>query len=259
MRTVVCVFLFLLLVGPARPARAITFHDAPAFTQRVAQVLQFLLQTRQVINGVRDNLSAFRQAYEGLKDWRNMGWVDTLRLLESPWFDKVEGIDQIRQAATATVMTAEQAHGLWADIDGLSRWEQSRRYRTDPWYRRKVDSLRRQSQRARAQRSAFVRQMQAQNRQLIEDVAKTKRIHEAIKEENRRTPVNHGKIASLQAELAALQTRSHGEQIMLTNQRAIMFLVGEDDAQRVYVETMESDWLDGNSQAMKKFGRGFAR
>lgn len=250
---------FLAVVGRARPAEAFVFHDGPAFVQRVAQLLQFIIQTRQIINGARDNLAAFKQAYEGLRDWRNLGWVDTLRVLDAPWLDGVKGIDDVRAAATAAVMTVEQATGLWEDLQGLEQWKRSGRYGSDPWFRRKVDSLTRQSKRARAQRAAFLRQMQSENQQLIDDVRKIERIHKEIEKENRKAPVNHAKIATLQAELAALQARSFGQNVMLTNQRAIMFLVGEDEAQRVYRETIDSDWLDGNARAMREFGKGFAK
>ena len=259
MKRFVVALALAVTVGISRPSHAFIFHDGPAFLQRTASLIQFIVQTRQIINGARDNLSAFKQAYEGLKDWKNLGWVDTLKLLDSPWLDNVKGIDDVRLAATATVMTVEQASGLWGDLQGLERWQRSSRYRTDPWYRRKVDSLTRQSRRARAQRAAFVRQMQAQNQQLIDDVKKIERIHGEIEKENKKSPVNHAKITTLQAELAAMQARSQGQSIMLRNQQAIMFLVGEDEAQRVYMETIDSDWLDGNAQAMKAFGRGFAR
>jgi hypothetical protein len=259
MKKLMLVLVFAAVVGRAERAHAFIFHDGPAFVQRVASLLQFVIQTRQIINGARDNLAAFKQAYEGMKDWKNMGWVDTLKVLESPWLDGVQGIDQIRNAATATVMTAEQAGGLWSDIDGMRKWKSSGRYRTDSWFRRKIDALNRQSRRARDRRAAVVRQMQSQNRQLIEDVKKIERIHGEIERENKKAPVNHGKIASLQAELAALEARSQGENIMLVNQRAIMFLVGEDDAQRDYTETIDSDWLDSNSRSMREFGKGFAK
>jgi hypothetical protein len=259
MKKLVMLLVLASVVGRAERADAFIFHDGPAFVQRVASLLQFVIQTRQIINGARDNLAAFKQAYEGMKDWKNMGWVDTLKVLESPWLDGVKGIDDIRNAATATVMTAEQANGLWSDIDGMRHWKSSGRYRTDSWFRRKVDALTRQSRRARERRAAFVRQMQAQNRQLIDDAKKIERIHNEIERENKKSPVNHGKVASLQAELAALEARSQGENIMLVNQRAIMFLVGEDDAQRDYTETLDTDWLDGNSRAMRAFGKGFAK
>jgi hypothetical protein len=35
--------------------------------------------------------------------------------------------------------------------------------------------------------------------------------------------------------------------------------VGEDEAQRSYRETVDSDWLDENSRALRAFGRGFAK
>jgi len=246
-------------LGAERKAEAFVFHDGPAFAQRLAQALVYLNQYYQMTVGIKGQLQAFKDAYEGGKDWRNMGWIDTLKLLDSPWFDSVEGIDGIRATTWTTVMTAEQATKLWQGLDDISKWKANSRYRSDPWYRRKVDSLRKQSDRARATRATLMRQMQAQNRQLVEDVKKVKKVRDQIDAESKKNPINHARIASLQGELAAVQARYQGENLMLKNQQAIMFLVGEDNAYRVFLETMESDWIDGNSKAVRDFGKGFSK
>jgi hypothetical protein len=247
------------ILGVARPAAAFVFHDGPAFTQRVLWMYQQFQQYRQMVTTADSHLRTIKSALRGDMDWRNLGWLDTLQILDSPWLDGVKGIDEIRLATTASVMTAEQATRLWADVEGLGRWKRNRRYERDAWFRAKIDSISRQSGRARAQRAALVRQMQAQNRALIEDVKKIKRLRDAIERESKKTPVNHPRIASLQAELAATEAKYQGENMMLANQRAIMFLVGEDDAYRSYLETTQSEWLDRNNRSVLEFGRGFAR
>src|SRR4051812_41175701 len=143
-----------IMLGSARQANAFIFHDGLAFAQRGVQLYQFLVQTREIIGQAKDNLAAFKAAYAGLKDWRNLGWLDALELVNSPWLDDVKDIDQIRLATMATVMTGEQAGKLWGDVDHWDDWRSSARYRRDSWFRRKVESLMRQSKRARAQRGA---------------------------------------------------------------------------------------------------------
>lgn len=258
-RTSVVAVIVAVLVASAPRAEAITFHDAPAFAQRVAQFTQYLIQWRQIIGAARDHLAAFRSAYEGMKDWKSFGWLDTLDIVNMPWFDGVEGIDEVRNVTFHTVMSVDQAIALWDDADSLSKLKSNSRYRTDPWYRAKVDSLFRQSKRARAQRAALLRQMQAQNRALIEDVKKIKRLRDEIEKANKEKPVNQAKVTSLQAELAAVEAKYQGENIMLANQRAIMFLVGEDEAQRSYIETRDNGWIEQNKRGMRELGRGFAR
>jgi hypothetical protein len=249
----------LVLAALPRPARAFVFHDGPAFAQRALWIYQQFQRYRQMINAANDTLHTLQTAMKGGQNWRNLGWLDTLQILDSPWLDSVKGIDDIRAATTATVMTVEQATKLWSDVEGLGHWKNSGRYQRDGWFRSKIDSIGRQSVRARAQRAAVVRQMQAQNRELIEDLKKIKRLRDAIEEETTKSPVNHARITSLQAELAATEAKYQGENMMLVNQRAIMFLVGEDEAYRSYLEATQSDWLDRNNRGVLDFGRGFAR
>jgi hypothetical protein len=234
-------------------------HDLAAITQRAAQFTQYLIQFNQIITAARSHLAAFKQVYEGLKDWRNLGWADVLQIVDLPWFDGVEGIDDIRRATYVSVMSVQQAQALWNNVDDLQRWRSNPRYRTDPWFRAKVDSLLRQSKRARATRAALLRQMQMQNRAVTNDVKKIKRIRDAIEQENRRTPVNQGKIASLQAEIAAVEARYKGEDLMLKNQQAIIFLVGEDEAQRAYLETRDRGWIVSNNARLRAFGPAMSR
>lgn len=249
----------VVLSARSRVASAWAFHDGPAFAQRVTVLLQQLHQYRQIVSATKGHMELFRNAYKGSKDWKNLGWVDTLKVLDSPWLDKVRGIDEIRLATATTVLTAEQATKLWSDVKGLTEWERSARYRKDLWFRRKIDSIRRQSRRARDQRAALVRQMQSQNRALIEDVKKIQRLRDAIQAESAKSPVNQARVTSLQAELSATEAKYQGENLMLRNQQAIMFLVGEDDAYESYLEVSRSDWLDQNSTSVLDFGRGLAR
>jgi hypothetical protein len=249
---------------PVKRAEAFAFVDYSALAQRLALFIQYMVQFRQLLRAGQDSLAAFKSAYEGLKNWKNMGWVDTLELVNMPWFDGVDGIDEIRNVTTLSVMSADQAMALWHDADGAKDWRKNPRYQTDPWYRRRVDALFRESKRAKAQRAALLRQMQHQNRQLIDDVKHVKDCKEQIAAEHKaadlaKRPVNQAKIGALEADIAATQAKYHGEDLMLRNQQAIMFLVGDDEAQRFYLETLDRGWLEQNHQRMNDFGRGLAR
>jgi len=258
-RALMMLVLLAAMTGSARRAHAWAFHDGPAAVQRVTQLTQFLIQTNQLIGTTRSYVNAFKRAYAGLKDWKHLGWVDTLQIVDMPWFDGVEGIDDIRRATYLTVMTADQAMKLWDNVDWLTSFRDNPRYRSDPWFRSKVDSLVRQSRRARATRAALLRQMSMQNQALIDDVKHIKRLRDAIEAENKQSPVNQAKVTSLQAELNAVEAKYQGQQIVLKNQQAIMFLVGEDDAQRVYLETRDRGWIERNNSRAIEFGRAFSR
>lgn len=252
--------LAVAVVAASRRAEAQwEVHDLAAITQRAAQFAQYLVQFNEIITAARSHLEAFKQVYEGLKDWQNLGWADILQLVDLPWFDGVDGIDDIRRATYVAVMSVQQAEALWDNVNYAERWRSNPRYQSDPWFRANVDSLLRQSKRAQATRAALLRQMQMQNKAVSEDVKKIKRLRDGIEQENRNSPVNQGKIASLQAEIAAVEARYKGEDLMLKNQQAIIFLVGEDDAQRAYLETRDRGWITSNNSSLRALGPAMSR
>jgi hypothetical protein len=249
---------------PARQASAQwAVFDAATLAEDITDLVQTLAQWNEIINTAHTSLQAFRDAYAGLKDWKHLGWVDTLQILQMPWLDGVDGIDDIRNVATLSVMSAGQIDQLWSNMNPDS-WQSNPRYRNDPWYRNKVNSLLRQSKRARATRAALMRQMQAHNQSLTTDIAKIKALRDQIQAENEKPTgangtVNTAKIASLQAEIQALEAKHQGEGLQMANQRAIMFMVGQDDAQRVYLETRDRGWIDSNDKNIRDLGQAIIR
>jgi hypothetical protein len=241
-------------VGSRRAEAQWEVHDLAAITQRATQFTQYLIQFNEVITAARSHLQAFKEVYDGLKDWRTLGWADILQLVDLPWFDGIDGIDDIRRATYLTVMGVQQAEGLWDNVSYSDHRRSNPRYQSDPWFRAKVDSLLRQSKRAQATRAALLRQMQMQNKAVSEDVKKIKRLRDAIEQENQRSPVNQAKVSSLQAEITAVEARYKGEDLMLKNQQAIIFLVGEDEAQRAYLETRDRGWITSNNTRLRAFG-----
>jgi len=241
------------------PAQAWVFHDGPAFAQRLAQYLQVIAQYREIVKTGGQQLMAFKAAYMGLKDWRNYGWVDVLRLADSPWFDGIQGIDDLRKSTTLAVMSAEQAQALWEDAAFYNKMLLNPRYAHDPWYRAKVNELLRQSKRAKGVKTAILRRFQTENKDLIEDVKKIKRIKMDIQTINQTPPVDVAKLTSLQAELTATEAKFQGNSLILKNQQAIMFLMGENDAQKAFEATIDRGWIRGNTRGLKDLGARFTR
>jgi len=258
-RLLMLLVLFCSLSSASKAHAQWQVNDAAAITQRLATFVQYVIQFNQMINGVQAQVSAFRQVYQGLKDWRNLGWVDLVHVVDLPWFDGVDGIDNIRKDVYLTVMSAEQASGLWTNITSADRWKGNPRYRTDPWFRHQVDLLTKSSKRANATRAALLRQMQMQNKAVTQDVAKIKNLRDAIEAENKKQPVNQGTISSLQAEIAAVEARYKGEELILANQRAITFLVGEDQAQTAYIEARDRSWQTQNNKTIRALGAEMMR
>jgi hypothetical protein len=246
----------VVLTGHPRTANALVFKDVAAFLQRNAH---YLIQFRQLIGAAKDTRQTLLSAYAGLKDWRNLGWVDTLDLVHAPWFDGIDGIDDLRLAADLTALNAEQAQKLFGDLKDFDDLQRHPRYRRDAWFRTKVDSIRRISRRARAHRLAILRQMQLQNQALSKDIARIRRLRDRIEAESKKSPVNQGLVSSLQGELAALEAKYQGENMMLTNQRAIMTLVGQENMQESFRDATEGDWIGSNRTGLREFGAAFRR
>lgn len=239
-----------------RTAEAFVFKDVSAFLQRNAH---YIIQFRQLLSTARDTRETLLNAYAGLKDWRNLGWVDTLDLVHAPWFDGVDGIEDLRTATALTVLNVEQATKLFTELKEFGDLEHHPRYKRDGWFRTRVDSIRRIARRARAHRVAILRQMQMQNRALSKDIERVRRLRDRIEEESKKSPVNQGVVGSLQAELAAVEAKHQGENMMLVNQTAIMNLVGAENMDESFVDAVEGDWLGENRRGLREFGASFRR
>jgi CRISPR/Cas system CSM-associated protein Csm4 (group 5 of RAMP superfamily) len=156
-------------------------------------------------------------------------------------------------------MSAEQTQALWENATFYNNMLLNPRYAHDPWYRAKVNSLLRQSKRAQGVKTAVLRQFQTENKDLIEDVKKIKRIKMDIQTINQTQPVDVAKLSSLQAELQATEAKFQGNSLILKNQQAIMFLMGENDAQKAFEATIDRGWIRGNTRGLKDLGARFTR
>ena len=259
MRRVVLVLGITVVPASVTPAQAWVFHDGPAFAQRLAQYIQIMAQWKMVVQKSGEQLMAFKAAYLGLKDWRNYGWIDVLRLADSPWFDGIKGIDDIRKTTDLSVMSAEQAQQLWDTYAFYNKMLLNPRFENDPWYRAKVNSLLRQSKKAQGVKASILRQFETENKELIADVKKIKQIKDDIRKYNQDKTVDATKLASLQAELQATEAKFKGSNMILKNQQAIMFLVGENDAQKAFEETINRGWMTNNTRGLKALGAQLSR
>ena len=101
--------------------------------------------------------------------------------------------------------------------------------------------------------------MQLQNQALSKDVARIRRLRDRIEDESKKSPVNQGLVSSLQGELAAVEAKYQGENMMLVNQRAIMTMVGEENMHESFREAVDGEWLGTNRDGLREFGAAFRR
>ena len=66
----------------SRPADAYVLPviDGASITEMVTEFVEVLVQWNEIINTAHTSLQAFRDAYAGLKDWKHLGWEDTLQI-----------------------------------------------------------------------------------------------------------------------------------------------------------------------------------
>jgi hypothetical protein len=234
-----------------RTASAVIFEDLSAYLQRA---LHYLVQFRQLVGAAKDMRETFINVYQGLKDWRNIEWKDALDVVYAPWFDEVEGIDELRTTVGLTVGNAELAEKIFRDLKNFNRLESSWRYDHDGWFRRRVNGMRTIHKRAAAHRRGVFRQLQMQNDALTKDVQKISKLRKRIEDESRKEPASQAVISALQSELAAVQARWNGQDMMLSNQRALLLMIGEENMSRSFEEMGEGDWTEDKTRGFDEFG-----
>jgi hypothetical protein len=241
-----------------RPAQALVFEDISAYLQRA---LHYVVQFREMMAATNDTKNTLMGAYTAIKDgeWRNIPWQDALDVVHAPWFDEVEGIEDIRDVVDLTIANAEQANKLFKDVVNFGKLEGSERYRTDGWFRSRVNGLRTINRRAVAHRRLLFRQLQQQNDRLTNDVKKITKLRKKIEDESKKSPVNGAAISAWQGELAALEGRWSEEKEMVVNQRALMFMVGEENMHELFYEMADGDWVHQRRQGFENFGRELTR
>jgi hypothetical protein len=265
-----CLALVCCAVSWPRRAEAIfgvgdVVVDIQAVIQRMTQFAAAIAQFRAIVRSGQESLEMMRSAYDGLKNWRNLGWIDTLQIVDAPWFDNVEGIDDIRAAVMTTTMSVEGVVNLWADLGAFDKYLSDPRYRKDAWFRSKVNSLIRQSRRARAVRIAVMRQIRQHNKALTADIKRVRRLRDEIQSANEDKvsgkPVDTAKVQALQAELVALEAKTQSEGLMMTNQRILMGLAGDDEAHNEFMRMVQDrrTWSAGSATRLREFGLGFSR
>jgi len=256
-RSAVALVFAACMVGV--PTQAWVFHDLPAYIQRISQTAQVLQQWNQIIRSSSQQLAVFKAAHAGMKDWKNLGWTDTLRVMHSPWFDGIPGIEDIRAASEITSLTAEQAMDLFSNAKELQALVSDRRYKADPWYRWRVNALLRQSKEARKVRTAVFQQMKAANIDLMENVRLVKRLRDQVQVASMESPVDISKIQALNAQISAIQAKYQGESLILKNQQAIMFMVGDRNMLQAYENQVDRRYVQDGFDIARKVVSGLRR
>lgn len=249
----------LITVGSSQPAHAVIFNDGPAFAQRIAQLAIVLGQWAQMIKTARDQYMMVQAAAQGLKDWKNFGWVAAFDLVQLPWFDDLSGIDDIRAVVDATSMAGQELGSLFNQIETTQRMLNDPRYQKDEWYRMKVKMLNTSSTRARKVKLAMVKKM----RKDIEDVQlyikQIKELQGQIQTLSTSNDPDTKKIAALQARIQQLQAQVNASGIIGTNQKILTAMTGEATSMAYWEKEFAGAMYSKNSAQIKRLANAITK
>lgn len=185
--------------GTLQPAHAIIpVFDWAAIIQRVSQLLAVLQQWTSQIQKMRESYALAYAAYMGVKDWKNLGWVDVLQLTEMPFFDGIDGIDDLRDLSAVTEMSVEQLQTMFKEIAIIQRMIDDPLYRTNQAYMARVRMMAKCHSRQMRRRMVFAKQYKGLQleRQRLENQLKI--IQSEIEGLSQMEPAPMASIAALQ-------------------------------------------------------------
>lgn len=197
--------------GSSTPAQAgIPVFDWAAIIQRVSQLLSHLGQWSKQISKMRETYALGYAAYQGVKNWKDLGWVDALRLTEMPFFDGVAGIDDLRDLAAVTEMTVEELQTMFAEIEMIKRMMDDPMYAQNAAFQARVRLMSRMHSRQMKRRMVFAKQykgLQLERKRLENQL---KIIQSQIEGMSSMNPAPIAAIAALQNKVQIIQTKLTG-------------------------------------------------
>lgn len=170
--------------------------------------------TAKQIKEWQDYIQQFRQysalmlgTYQGIHSWEGLEWIDSLSLLELPFFDGIDGIEELRDVAAASTMTVQDLAKLYEEIELITRLASDKRYANMVGYQARMSLFRAHSNRVMRIRMLKTRAFQMHQVALNRLLNQQKIIHNLIKEANASNPVPIAKVESLKTKLNLIQTQ----------------------------------------------------
>ena len=106
--------------GASTPARAqIPVTDVAHIIQSIINIAEEIYKWAEYLHTFNQYYSIMQAATHG--DYSMMPWTDILELSNSPWFDGVDGIDDIRQLCTVSGMTVTELQQLYHEYEIFTR------------------------------------------------------------------------------------------------------------------------------------------
>jgi hypothetical protein len=208
-----------LAAGSATVARGQTpVTDIASIVQSIMNTGQQLQQWYQDIQQARQAYALAYAAYSGVKDWRSYGWMDALQCFELPWFDGIDGIDDVRNLASATGMSVQALQGIFKEVEIINRMKNDKLFMQNQAYQARMKIWSLTYGRVVRRRIALTRMSQQHQKDLQQLQAQEKTIQSQIENLSQQDPPPMAAIQGLQARLAGIQAKINGDNYALQEQ-----------------------------------------
>ena len=178
-------------------------HIATAILNTADQIKKWA----SYIHDFKEYYATMNAVYQGIKNWRDMSWLDVLRMTELPWFDNVPGIEDLRNIAGGVVMTVEELNHVFADVKWYERMLNDPRFARDEGARKRIQIMQKLSYRQMRRRMTITKAMkmlQDENEKLM---GQLKKIQTEIETESKKDPASAATIMALNARIAGIQAK----------------------------------------------------
>ena len=200
-------FLGLVLTVGGQQAEAMAVVDAPHIAQSILNTAEQIARWSSYMSQFRSYYATINAVYYGVKNWKDMGWVDALKLVELPWFDNMEGIADLRNIAAGIDMGIYELNLIFADLQWFDRMMNDPKFRDYQGYMAEMKIMRRLAQRQMRRKMMITRAYHSLQRENAELLKQMKTIQTEIENSSKLDPVPLGAIQALQSRIMGIQAK----------------------------------------------------
>ncbi len=207
--------------GSNTPVRAqIPVTDVAHIIQSIVNTLENLMKWYQYISTFNRYYSMYQAVSHG--NYSMMPWTEILDLTNSPWFDGVEGIEDVRQLCTVKGMTVTQLEQIYHEYEIFQRMKNDPLYaksRAFAAYQKLMQETHTRAMRRKVAVARMMQRHQDENRKLT---AQVKSCRDEIARLSTFSEPPASVIAALQGKLQAIQAKMEAGAQGLQDQLTLM-------------------------------------
>lgn len=204
-------FILAALLTSARPAQAQwAVFDASVFQQTYATVVNTLKQIeqyKQMIQQARESYLLFNSVYAGFKNWQNFGWVEILDMANQPFFDGIQGIDDLRDLGSMSELSVDELMQLFGEAQTIQRLQTDPAYKKSKVRAKMIDQMNEAHQRNRKRKVLYVRALKTHQRELDKLKTQARDLQYELEAASSVQPADAAAIAGIQGKLQVIQVR----------------------------------------------------